>query len=176
MASNVSSRFFGFNSHSHIVMQCQPIAANLCCSSLSRSLFLRILFTQNSLFVFGILQHDELSIINSPLSIFNSISCPCQKHPLIKMHVLYFLSTKSGCPGSRLWFSLYLNPLFHSPLLTIISGLVFFEWIAAMLACRCWNVSLSMIHHCDNNLSFEYSCTMIIKIFSATIVHWKELK
>lgn len=47
----VSSRFAGFNSHSHTVMQCQPMAASFFCSSLSRSLFLRILATQNSWFV-----------------------------------------------------------------------------------------------------------------------------
>ena len=33
--SSVSSRFFGVSSHSHTVMQCQPIAASLRCSSLS---------------------------------------------------------------------------------------------------------------------------------------------
>jgi hypothetical protein len=48
------------------------------------------------------------------------------------MHVLYFLSTKSGCPGNFGELSLYLNPLIHSPRLTIISGFVSFERIAAM--------------------------------------------
>ena len=71
--------------------------------------------------------------------------CPCQKHPFTKMHVLYFLSTKSGCPGNRLWFSLYLNPRFHSPRRTIISGFVSFDLTAAMLSCRCCTVSLSML-------------------------------
>ena len=106
-ASSVSSRFDGFSSHSHTVIQCHPISANFCCSSLSRSLFLRIFATQNSRFVFGILQHSELSMTSSFLHLTSDITlCPCQKHPFTKIHVLYFLSTKSGCPGSRLWFNL----------------------------------------------------------------------
>ena len=130
-------------------MQCHPMAANRFWSSISRSLFLRILFTQNSLFVFGILQHSEFSIIHCPLSICavcNCTLCPCQKHPFTKMHVRYFLSTRSGCPGSRLWFSLYLNPLFHKPRRTIISGFVSFPRIAAIFACRCCGVSLSILY------------------------------
>ena len=129
-------------------MQCQPIAASLRCSSLSRSLFLRIFATQNSRFVFGILQHGEFSIIHCPLSICavgNCTSCPCQKQPFTKMHVLYFLSTKSGCPGSRLSFSLYLNPLAHNPRRTTISGFVSFDRMAAMFLWRCCGVSLSML-------------------------------
>ena len=69
--SSVSSRFFGVSSHSHTVMQCQPIAASLRCSSLSRSLFLRIFATQNSRFVFGILQHSLLSMFNVSSLMFN---------------------------------------------------------------------------------------------------------
>ena len=135
--SNVSSLSFGVSSHSHTVMQCQPIAASLRCSSLSRSLFLRIFATQKSLFVFGILQQVEFSMVNGSWSMVNVIPCPCQKHPFTKMHVRYFLSTKSGCPGSRLWFNLYLNPRFHNPRRTIISGFVSFDRIAAILLCRC---------------------------------------
>ena len=66
--SKVSSRFFGVSSHSHTVMQCQPIAASFFCSSLSRSLFHRIFATQKSRFVFGILQHFELSTFHFVLS------------------------------------------------------------------------------------------------------------
>ena len=44
--SNVSSRRLGISSHSHTVMQCHPISASLRCSSLSRSLFLRIFATR----------------------------------------------------------------------------------------------------------------------------------
>ena len=122
-------------------MQCQPIAASFRCSSLSRSLFLRIFATQNTLFVFGILQHSELSMTSSFLPLTSDICdsvtlCPCQKQPFTKMHVLYFLNTKSGCPGSRLWFSRYRNPLLHNPLRTIISGFVSFDRIAAILADR----------------------------------------
>ena len=87
--SSVSSRLLGFNSHSHTVIQCQPISANLRCSSLSRSLFLRIFATQNSRFVFGILQHSELSMTSSFLHLTSDITlCPCQKHPFTKIHVL----------------------------------------------------------------------------------------
>ena len=149
MESSVSSRFDGFSSHSHTVMQCQPICASLRCSSLSRSLFLRILATQKSRLVFGILQHSELSVIVSWL-LFVVMWCPCQKQPFTKMHVRYFLSTKSGCPGSRLWFSLYLNPRFHNPLRTINSGFVSFEWMAAILLCRWSSESLSMLLQCIN--------------------------
>lgn len=61
---NVCSLTLGFNSHSHTVMQCQPIVANRFWSSLSLSLFLRIFATQNSRFVFGILQHSEFSNVS----------------------------------------------------------------------------------------------------------------
>ena len=137
--SNVSSHRLGVNSHSHTVMQCQPISASLRCSSLSLSLFLRILATQKSRFVYGILQHCDLSILSS------STKCPCQKHPFTKMQVLYFLSTKSGCPGNRLWCSLYLNPLFHKPLRTIISGFVSFDLTNAIIVCRCSAENLSIL-------------------------------
>ena len=64
------------------------------------------------LFVPPNLRHPELpvrlrnlaatfSFIISPFS-FSKAPCPCQKHPFTKMHVRYFLSTKSGCPGNRL--------------------------------------------------------------------------
>lgn len=114
------------------------MAASFFCSSLSRSLFLRILATQNSWFVVGILQQAELSMLLA------STRWPCQKQPFTKMQVLYFLSTKSGCPGSRLWLSLYLKPLFHNPRRTIISGLVSFDRIAAIILCRSCFESLSI--------------------------------
>ena len=66
--SNVFSLTFGFSSHSQIVMECQPIAASSCCTLASRSWFLCIFATQKSLFVFGILQHSELSIVNGKSS------------------------------------------------------------------------------------------------------------
>ena len=145
MESKVCSLYFGFISHSHTVTQCQPIVASFFCSSLSRSLFLWIFATQKSRFVFGILQHSEFSMFNGPCSMFNETPCPCQKHPFTKMQVLYFLNTKSGCPGNRLSFNLYRNPRFHNPFRTIISGFVSFEWIAAIFLCRCCGVSLSDI-------------------------------
>ena len=96
--------------------------------------FLRIFATQKSRFVFGILQ-QHFSLIISPFS-FSVAPYPCQKHPFTKMQVRYFLSTISGCPGNRLWFYLYRNPLAHSPRRTIISGSVYFDRIAAVLADR----------------------------------------
>ena len=138
MESNVSSRFCGFNSHSHTVMQCHPMLASIRCSSRSRFLFLRIFESQNSLLVLGILQHAEFS------SLSISTRCPCQKQPFTNIQVRYLRSTKSGWPGNRLWFNLYRNPLFHSPRRTIISGFVSFERIAAILACLCCAVSLSI--------------------------------
>ena len=148
--SKVSSRFDGLSSHSHTVIQCHPIAANCFCSSLSLSLFLRIFATQKSRFVFGILQQFEFS------SFAISTRCPCQKHPFTKMQVRYLRNTKSGCPGNLLWFSLYLNPLFHSPRRTIISGFVSFDRIAAMLACRCCVESLSISHLNDTDFQPQF--------------------
>ena len=136
---------FGFNSHSQTVMQCHPISANFRCSSLSRSLFLRIFASQKSRFVLGILQQTELSTVMVSCLLVIVTLCPCQKQPFIKMQVLYFLSTKSGCPGSRLWFKRYLKPRFHNPLRTIISGFVFLLWIAAMFLCRCCGVRWSIL-------------------------------
>lgn len=95
----VASRLCGFSSHSQMVIKCHPISASFFSSSISRSWFLRIFASQNSLFVCGILQHSEFLILNSPFSICgNATLCPCQKHPFTKIHVRYFFSTRSGCP------------------------------------------------------------------------------
>ena len=145
MESIVPSRFCGFSSHSQTTMLCQPISASFRCSSLSRSLFRLILFTQNSRFVLGILQHSELSIINSPFSICGKATlCPCQKQPLMKMQVLYFRSTRSGCPGRRLSLSRYLNPFLHNPLRTTSSGFVSFDRMEAIQLCLCCGESRSI--------------------------------
>ena len=129
--SNVCSFFLEVSSHSHTVMQCQPMAARSCSSSISRSLFLLIFAIQKSRLALGSLQHLVLSI----LSIL--IWCPCQKHPLTKIHVRYLRNTKSGCPGNRLWFNRNLKPLFHNPRRTIISGFVSFDLTAAILLLWC---------------------------------------
>ena len=156
----VCSRLAGFRSHSHTVMQCQPISASLFCSSLSRSMFLVIFFTQNSLFVFGILQHSELSTSEVTL-------CPCQKHPFTNMPVWYRLSTMSGCPGNLLWFSRYLNPLLHRYRLTTISGLVSLERIATMLLCLCMGEWLSGIFQVISGTKrFRLSLELVLVFFS----------
>ena len=128
----VCSLTFGFSSHSHTVMQCHPIFANLFCSSLSRSLFRLIFFSQKSVFVFGIRKYLQPS-------------CPCQKQPLTNTHVRYLRSTISGCPGKRGLFSRYRNPCFHRYLCTSISGFVFAERIEAIFLCRCCSDSTSMV-------------------------------
>ena len=153
---NVCSRFDGFNSHSQMVMQCQPISANRFCVSISLSWFRLIFATQNSLLVLGILQQSEH--LTSPSSLLTSTLCPCQKHPFTKIQVRYFFSTKSGCPGNLGELSLYLNPLLHSPFRTIISGFVSLEWIAAIVLCRCSGESLSIIST-DQEGSNQYRLT-----------------
>jgi len=114
----------GFSSHSQTVMQCQPIFANLFCSSLSRSLLRLIFFFQKSVFVLGNRKYLQPS-------------CPCQKQPLTNTHVRYLRSTTSGWPGSRGLFSLYRNPCLHRYLRTRISGFVFAERIETIFLCRC---------------------------------------
>ena len=127
---SVALRLSLASSHSHTVMQCHPISDNLRCSSLSRSRLRLILLRQKSWLVFG----------KWPLW----QSWPCQKHPLTNMQVRYLRNTMSGCPGSRGWFSLYLNPLEKRYLRTIISGRVFFERIAAIILLRLSFVTTSI--------------------------------
>ena len=122
----------GFSWHSHIVMLCHPMLASSCFTLLSRSWLRFTLLCQNSVLVLG--------ITNSPHP-----SCPCQKHPFTKMHVLYFLSTMSGFPGNLGWLSLYLKPRLHRNFRTSISGFVFFPFIEAMHLCLCSGVSLSIL-------------------------------
>ena len=153
MDSMVCSRTAGANSHSHTVIQCQPISASFFFSSLSRSLFLRIFVTQKSRLVLGILQHLELSILSS------STKCPCQKQPFTKIHVLYFLSTKSGCPGNRLWFSLYLNPRSHNPRRTITSGFVPTDFTA----------DITLLILCCEDLFIYRTLSPLIKCFLISI-------
>ena len=106
--------------------------ASSCFTLLSRSWLLIIFACQYSVLDFG--------ITNSPHP-----SCPCQKHPFTKMHVLYFLSTMSGFPGNLGWLSLYLKPRLHKNLRTSISGFVSFPFIEAMHLCLCSGVSLSIV-------------------------------
>ena len=103
-------------------------------AGVSRSLFLRIFATQNSRFVLGILQQSLFAIDSSLFTCGKAILCPCQKQPFTKIQVRYLRRTKSGCPGNRLWFSLYLKPRFHNPRRTIISGFVSFDRMAAIVA------------------------------------------
>lgn len=128
---NVCSLAIGFNSHSHTVMQCHPIFASFFCSSLSRSLFRLIFFSQKSVFVLGSRKYLQPS-------------CPCQKQPLTNTHVRYLRNTISGWPGKRGLFSRYRNPCFQRYLRTSISGFVFAERIEAIFLCRCCFVSTSI--------------------------------
>ena len=60
------------------------------------------------------------------------------------MTVRYLRKTKSGCPGSRGWFSLYRNPRLNKNFLTSSSGLVLLLFIADIQRWRCSLVSLSI--------------------------------
>ena len=130
--SSVLCLLCGFNWHSHMVMQCHPIDISLSRTSLSRTLLRSTFAAQKSVFDSGTLKYLHPS-------------CPCQKHPFTKMHVLYFLSTMSGFPGNLVWLSLYLKPRPHRNFRTSISGFVSFPFIEAMHLCRCSGVSLSIV-------------------------------
>lgn len=89
ISSKVCCLTAGFNWHSHTVITRQPdfFNASLLRSSLLRlaSIFLR----QNSVLVRGMVP---------------STSCPCQKHPWIKITMLYLRNTMSGVPGNPFTF------------------------------------------------------------------------
>jgi len=155
---SVASRVSGLSWHSHTVMQCHPILDSRTCTSLSRSWFLTIFFTQNSRLLFGTLQHSELAISRliaspsltpvPPPAISSMASrCPCQKHPFTKIQVLYLLSTKSGFPGNRKWFNRYRYPCPQRNRRTINSGRVSLPRIAAIFIRRCSFDNLSAINY-----------------------------
>ena len=123
---------FGFSWHSHSVMVCQPKSRSSMRRLRSRSRFLRILFSQNGVLVLGSTKYLQTW-------------CPCQKQPLMKMAVLYFLRTISGEPGSFFTLSLYLNPRENRNLRTRSSGLVSLLLMLCMHFRRCWGFILSAI-------------------------------
>ena len=112
-------------------MQCQPISANFRCSSKSLSLLRSIFACQNSVLLFGNTKNLHPS-------------CPCQKHPFTKITVRYLRITMSGCPGSRGWFSRYLNPWAKRYLRTTSSGFVPLLCMDAIQRLRCSFVILSI--------------------------------
>ena len=93
----VSAILSFFNSHSQTVITFQPRCFNSSFYIISLSLVLLILFIQKSVLVFGSTKYLHPS-------------CPCQKHPLTKIIVLYFLKIISGFPGSFLLFKEYRKP------------------------------------------------------------------
>ena len=108
------------------------------------------LATQNSRLDEGILQHAEfiksLLTLNSLLLTGGSATpCPCQKHPLTNIAVLYGRSTISGFPGTLFTFSRYLYPCPHSHRRTFSSGFVPEPLICDMHLCRCSGVIVSVI-------------------------------
>ena len=128
-------------SHSQIVMTFQPNFFNTCRFSLSRSTFRENLFSQNSILVFGVVERLHPS-------------CRCQKHPWIKITVLYFARTISGLPGSNpdgysLWLTLpcSLNRYLSAcrSFRTTTSGLVSVDRIWLIFQLRCSFDILSVI-------------------------------
>ena len=93
----VSSNRSPFSSHSQTTITFQPRAWSSCCWRKSRSTLPFIFFSQNSALFFGQTKYLQPS-------------CLCQKHPLIKMHVLYLGRMMSGLPGRSLTFFRYRNP------------------------------------------------------------------
>lgn len=89
ISSKVCSRTAGFNWHSQIVITLQPdfFSASLLRSSLLR--LASILLRQNSVLVRGMVP---------------STSCPCQKHPWMKITMPYLCNTMSGVPGNPFTF------------------------------------------------------------------------
>ena len=83
-----------------------------------------ILFCQNSVLVLGIANNLHPS-------------CPCQKHPLTNIAVLYLRITMSGLPGTFFTFNLYLYPCAQSHSRTSISGFVALLRICDMQRWRC---------------------------------------
>ena len=122
----------GISWHSHSVMVCQPISLNSIRRFKSLSWFRLIFSCQNKVFVLGSTKYLQFW-------------CPCQKHPLMKMAVRYFLRTMSGEPGSFFTLSLYLNPRENKNLRTRSSGFVSLLLILCMHFRRCCGFILSAI-------------------------------
>lgn len=78
-----------FNWHSHTVITRQPIFFNSALSRSSRCLLRPIFFCQYPLLECGICP---------------STSCPCQKHPWMKITMPYLRNTISGVPGNPFTF------------------------------------------------------------------------
>ena len=115
--SSVFSLALGFSSHSQTTILCHPISASFCCSSLSRSLFRRILFTQNSRFVFGILQQAESA--RSPFFTLNSSLLTCDSVTLLKEGVEENV-LKQGLPQP----TSDNNPTVHAPFTSVNTQLL----------------------------------------------------
>ena len=117
---NAISRFFAFSSHCQTVITLYPISLSFWIFPLSLIMFLDIFSLQNSVLVAGNVA-------------FLQFSCPCQKHPLTNIIVLYFGKTISGFPGKSFTFFLNLNPLENKYFLTKISVLVSLPEILDMM-------------------------------------------
>lgn len=111
---------------------CHPISRNSILRFRSLS-WLRLIFScQKAVFVLG-----KTKYLHS--------SCPCQKHPLMKITVLYFFRTISGDPGNFFTLSLYLNPRENRNLRTRSSGLVSLLLMLCIHFLRCCGFILSAI-------------------------------
>lgn len=128
----MSSRFALLrSSHSHTRITFHPKSSNACIDSRSRSMLRSIFSFQNSKFDFGNRKYLQSS-------------CPCQKHPLTKMTVLYFGKAISGVPGNFLTCTRKRSPRENRYFRTIISGFVSFPLTAAIQRLRCSGVLISV--------------------------------
>ena len=91
LASSQSRAPRVFTAQAHSVTTCQPRFCSSLSTRVSRARFPSILATHHSTFDFGILKSGQFS-------------WPCQKQPWTKTTTPYFGSTRSGLPGSDLFF------------------------------------------------------------------------
>lgn len=106
-----SARRSFLTAHSHTMIILQPVFFSFLKFCRSRSLF-----------VVNFCFHQAERVTGIPE---NSQPCRCQKQPLKKIAVLYFLRVKSGLPGRFLECRLYRKPNANNRFLIAISSFVF---------------------------------------------------
>lgn len=134
---SVWSFFLGFSSHCQITITRHPIFSNKEKVILSRSTFPYIFLLQNSRLVSGIVAYLQSE-------------CPCQKHPLMNMTVLYFGRTMSGLPGKSFRCNRKRKPFANKKRRTKTSGLVFLLLMCDIHFWRCSFDSTSAIKQARN--------------------------
>ena len=129
---SVRSFVFGFSSHCHIIITRQPIFFSEENVISSRSILPDILSLQKSWLVSGIVAYLQSE-------------CPCQKHPLMNITVLYLGRTMSGLPGNPFWCNRKRKPFANKKRRTKTSGLVFLLLMCDIHFWRCSFDSTSAI-------------------------------